>query len=213
MMAWNDLLYVVSYLSVPNAGSGTGLYAIDQNMKMTTLASHNSVYANRMLLPSMNSIIIGPYIIDATGGIRTFTSLLEVRVGGMAEHINKPTSVYMLGMDGPLWECDAVTTECTQLFDLVVALNIPATIEQPHFKAAHTMNGELHSPQLSCGPRRGENQAPRADARFSAACSIRRSPFPIHPLQARCTSPLTPSKRLTDSGYNMVDDWPRGTEI
>jgi hypothetical protein len=50
----------------------------------------------------------------------------------------------MLGMDGPLWECSVVNMTCTQLFDLVHTLNIPAKAgEQPHFKAAHTMNGRL----------------------------------------------------------------------
>ena len=50
----------------------------------------------------------------------------------------------MLGMDGPLWECSVITYNCTQLFDLVKELNIPAKFgEQPHFKAAHTMNGRL----------------------------------------------------------------------
>lgn len=146
MMAWADRLYVVSYLSVPNAGAGTGLYAIDQNMVMEKIANHSSVYANRMLHPASNSIIIGPYVIDASRNVRTFESLLAVRIGGMAEHIVYPdTMIYMLGMDGPLWECDITTLECTQLFDLVTALEIPASAgEQPHFKAAHTMNGTLY---------------------------------------------------------------------
>lgn len=48
-------------------------------------------------------------------------------------------------MDGPLWEVDLKTLEATQLFDLVTALNIPISSgEQPHFKAAHTMNGQLY---------------------------------------------------------------------
>ena len=50
--------------------------------------------------------------------------------------------VYMLGMDGPLWECDVISLACTQLYDLVKELHIP-TNQQPHFKAAHTMNGRL----------------------------------------------------------------------
>ena len=50
----------------------------------------------------------------------------------------------MLGMDGPLWECDVVHMNCTQIFDLVKELNIPTSQgEQVHFKAAHTMNGRL----------------------------------------------------------------------
>jgi hypothetical protein len=145
MMSWLDRMYVISYLSVPKAGAGTGLYAIDANLQLTKLANHSSVYANRMMHPPTNSIVIGPYVIDAFGNIRTFEALLLVRVGGMAEHITEPdTRVYMLGMDGPLWDCSLVDMQCVQIFDLVQALNIPASIEQPHFKAAHTMNGTLY---------------------------------------------------------------------
>ena len=103
MMAWADVLYYVTYLSVPNAGNGTGLYSVDASMKQTLLKSHSSVYANRLLVPGMQSIVIGPYVIDAQGGIRTIDALLDVRIGGMAEHLLHPESmVYMLGMDGPL---------------------------------------------------------------------------------------------------------------
>lgn len=50
----------------------------------------------------------------------------------------------MLGMDGPLWECDVLSLTCTELFNLVTTLKIPANMgEQPHFKAAHTSNGRL----------------------------------------------------------------------
>ena len=90
-----------TYLSVPDAGNGTGLYAIDQNMAQVTLKNHSSVFANRLLIPGMQSIVIGPYIIDAVGGIRTLTQLLDVRIGGMAEHLLFPdTHAYFLGMDG-----------------------------------------------------------------------------------------------------------------
>ena len=147
MMAWANQLYYVTYLSVPDAGNGTGLYAVDQNMRQTLLANHSSVFANRLLIPALNSIVIGPYVIDAAGGIRTITALLDVRIGGMAEHLTDPTRVYMLGMDGPLWEVDLVTLQTTQLFDMIKELNMctyPVSCpEQPHFKAAHSMAGVL----------------------------------------------------------------------
>jgi hypothetical protein len=48
-----------------------------------------------MIHPASNSIVIGPYVIDAARNVRTFESLLSVRVGGMAEHIVNPdTMVY-----------------------------------------------------------------------------------------------------------------------
>ena len=35
LMPWADKLYMVSYLSVPGAGSGTGLYEIDENLQVS----------------------------------------------------------------------------------------------------------------------------------------------------------------------------------
>ncbi|KAI8740904.1 hypothetical protein BgiBS90_034995 [Biomphalaria glabrata] len=145
LMPWADKLYMVSYLSVPNAGSGTGLYTIYANGTMVKIADHRSTFANRILHRQTSQIIIGAWVIDMFGNVRTFKDLLDVRVASTAEHLTKPeTMVYMLGMDGPLWECDVTTLDCSQLFDLVKTLDIPASQgEQPHFKASHTMNGRL----------------------------------------------------------------------
>jgi len=145
LMPWADNLYMVSYLSVPGAGSGTGLYVIDENLQMTKLKDHNSTFANRILHKETSQIIIGAWAIDMAGNVKEFSSLVHVRIAATAEHLTKaPTMVYMLGMDGPLWECSVIHYNCTQLFDLVKELNIPASFgEQPHFKAAHTMNDRL----------------------------------------------------------------------
>jgi len=143
LMPWADNLYMVSYLSVPNSGSGTGLYQINPDFTMVKLHNHNSTYANRILHKNTSQIIIGAWIIDMKAEVRTFEALLHVRVGATAEHLTHPESmVYMLGMDGPLWECNVTSLECTKLFDLVKELKIPKN-QQPHFKAAHTMNGRL----------------------------------------------------------------------
>eukprot|EP00117_Sycon_ciliatum_P032802 scpid90700/ scgid25367/ len=145
LFPWADNLYMVSYLSVPGAGSGTGFYSINKDMNMTKLANHSSTYANRLLHPHSNQAIIGAWAVDMEGKVKTFDSLLHVRVGGMALHLTDPEhKVYMLGMDGPLWECDVYDMNCTQLFDLVKELAIPTSSgEQVHFKAAHSMNGRL----------------------------------------------------------------------
>uniref|UniRef100_A0A2C9KMT9 Uncharacterized protein n=1 Tax=Biomphalaria glabrata TaxID=6526 RepID=A0A2C9KMT9_BIOGL len=112
---------------------------------MVKIADHRSTFANRILHRQTSQIIIGAWVIDMFGNVRTFKDLLDVRVASTAEHLTKPeTMVYMLGMDGPLWECDVTTLDCSQLFDLVKTLDIPASQgEQPHFKASHTMNGRL----------------------------------------------------------------------
>jgi len=140
MMAWADRLWFITYLSVPGPTNGTGLFSVDRNMMMTRVASHSSTYANRLLKSNLNVIVIGPYIIDAQGGVRTIEPLLTVRIGGMSEHLTDPDSVYMLGMDGPYWEVNLVTLAVKQLFDLTVALDLPPG-EQAHFKAAHTVGG------------------------------------------------------------------------
>lgn len=146
LMSWADRLYMVTYLSVHNAGSGTGLYEIYPNMTMSKIADHNCTYANRLIHPATNQIVIGPYLIDANRNIRVIDDLLGIRIGATAEHITYPDSmVYMLSMDGPLYEVDITQgspLKAVKLFDLPEILNIPSG-EQPHFKAAHTMNETL----------------------------------------------------------------------
>lgn len=145
LMPWAGQLWMVSYLSVPNAGSGSGFYTIYPNMTMEKLHTHDSCYANRMIHPKTNQIVIGPYVVDTNATWRIFKPLLKDRIGGMAEHILNPDEmVYMLSMDGPLYEANVVTMEVNQLSDLVVELGIPkAAGEQPHFKAMHTINDRV----------------------------------------------------------------------
>ncbi|GFR66434.1 hypothetical protein ElyMa_001970300 [Elysia marginata] len=143
LMPWLDKLYMVSYLSFHNAGSRAGFYAIHPNFTKELLVSHNSTYANRLLHRQTNRIIIGAWTVDLQGKIRVFEDLLNVRVGATAEHLEHPDEmVYHLSMDGPLYECSVMTMACKKLFHLPKTLNMPKG-EQPHFKAAHTMNGRL----------------------------------------------------------------------
>ena len=69
LFQWADRLYMISYLSVPNYGAGTGLYEIDPNLQMKKVANHSSVFANRMIHHWTDTIIIGPYIIDKVANI------------------------------------------------------------------------------------------------------------------------------------------------
>lgn len=147
-MPWADRLYMVSYLSVPNYGAGTGLYAIDPDLKMEKIANHSSVFANRMIHHWTDSIVIGPYIIDAGRNVRTITDLLEVRIGAVAEHIVHPEDmIYMVSMDGPFYEVNLTTLKAKLLFSLVDKLAIPISPDPhttgqcyPHFKDALTVH-------------------------------------------------------------------------
>jgi len=148
LMPWADRLYMISYLSVPNYGSGVGLYEIDENLAMRKIKNHTSVYANRMLHHWTDQLIMGPYVIDKNRGVRTIEALLSVRIGAMAEHLTKPeTHIYMVSMDGPFYEVELSTLKATLLFNLVDVLNIPVSKDPhttgqcyPHFKDALTVH-------------------------------------------------------------------------
>ena len=149
LMPWADRLYMLSYLSVPGYGAGTGLYEIDEGLSMLKVANHSSVFANRMIHHWTDQIVIGPYVIDAQRNIRVITDLLDVRIGAMAEHLLTPeTHVYMVSMDGPLYEVELASLRATKLLDLVDALAIPVSADPhttgqcyPHFKDAITVHG------------------------------------------------------------------------
>lgn len=51
-----------------------------------------------MMHTPSQSVVIGPYVIDLAGNVRTIEALLNVRIGGMAKHLTDPDNkVYMLG--------------------------------------------------------------------------------------------------------------------
>jgi hypothetical protein len=142
LMPWGDYLYTLDYLRNPGAGSGAGLYRIDKDMKRTRIANHTSCYANRMIHRGTNSIVMGPYKIDSNNVVSQFDSLMNVRIGGMSEHLEDPDNkVYLLGMEGEFWEADLVTMKAVQLFDLCKELDFCHAGEQQHGKAAFTRNG------------------------------------------------------------------------
>mgnify|MGYP006087716751 CR=1 FL=1 len=148
LFPWANKLYMVTYLSVPQYGAGAGLYEIDEDMSITKIKNHSGVFANRMIHHWTDSAIIGPYVIDQFGGVRTITDLLLVRIGAMAEHLFHPeTMVYMVSMDGPLYEVDLTTLQARQIANLVDELDIPISPDPhttgqcyPHFKDALTVH-------------------------------------------------------------------------
>ena len=149
-MPWADRLYVLSYLtSGTKADHRDGfLYAVSSDLSYKIqIEHHHTCYANRMIHYPSRQLVIGKWVIDETGtNVREFQNLkADVRLGGSAEHLIHPdTMVYLLSMDGPLFECDVVSTMvCHQVANLNQELKIPNG-HQPHFMAAHTMNGKLY---------------------------------------------------------------------
>jgi hypothetical protein len=143
LMPWAGKLWLVSYVSHKSgSGSGTGLYEIDENLNMQKRPeSVVGTYANRMIHPQSNQLIIGPHIIDAKGNVRTIKAIQDHRLTATMEHLEDPKNkVYFLTMEGLLFEVDVNTLEAKQLFDLVRELEITKGV---HFKGGHTSNSRV----------------------------------------------------------------------
>lgn len=145
LMPWAGRLWLITYVShKTGTGSGTGLYEIDEKLAMRKRPeSVVGTYANRLIHPATNQLLIGPHVIDAQGNVRTIDAFKDHRLAATMEHLADPKEkVYYLTMEGLLFEVDVRTLEVAQLFDLVKDLEIPAG-SRPHFKGGHTGQGRV----------------------------------------------------------------------
>ena len=145
LMAWQGKLYVLNYLSHRSqTGSGTGLRVIDENFQMTRHpAGVNGTYSNRYVHGPSSQLIIGPHLVDTQHQVRTVKQLVDIRVCGTATHLTDPDNlVYMLGMEGELFELNVHSLECRLAFDLTKELETPGE-NSCHFKDCYTACGRL----------------------------------------------------------------------
>ncbi len=148
LMPWTDRLWFVTYVAHKcGTGAGTGLFSVDENLKVTKHpASVIGTYANRMIHAETDQCIIGPHLIDTEGNVRTVEDLVNIRITATARHLDDPANkVYMLGMEGEFYEMDVHTLACTHLGDLVEELDIriPKGKGQPHFKGMFAQHGRV----------------------------------------------------------------------
>jgi hypothetical protein len=145
LMPWSGKLYVLNYLSHrKQTGSGTGLRIIDENLKMTRHpAGVDGTYANRMIHFESNQLIIGPHVIDANHNVRTVPELVDIRCTGTARHLSHPAEfVYVLGMEGELFELNVHTLQCKLAVDLQTVLATEGE-GYVHFKDCYSAFGKL----------------------------------------------------------------------
>lgn len=136
LMPWADRLWAVTYLNNPGNGEGSGLWEIDENLRIQRRHVANSVYANRLLHAQSDQINIGAYFIDAKGTVRVCQDLRDLRLTASMTHLKDPANkVYVLTMEGVFCEVDVHTLRVERLFDLVKELGIRG---QPHFKGGFT---------------------------------------------------------------------------
>ena len=142
LMPWADSLWAVTYNShTATTGTGLALYRIDEDLKMEQVHVHNGTHANRMIHKESSQCFIGPYAIDAKGNHRVITTLLGHRLTATMRHLTDPAGrVYILTMEGLLFEVDVQTLKATVVVNVIEQMGIKA---RPHFKGGFTGQGRV----------------------------------------------------------------------
>jgi hypothetical protein len=147
LMPWAGKLYVLNYLSHKSDGSGSSLRRIDADLAMEVVEETRGVdgtYTNRFVHYPSNQLIIGPHVIGADHTIRTVPELAPLRVCGTTRHLTDPDRlVYVLTMEGELFELDVDTLECRQLADLNDELESAGREFAVHYKDCYSAFGRL----------------------------------------------------------------------
>lgn len=147
LMPWAGKMYVLNYNSHRrHTGTGVSLRVIKDDLTMEVCPETLGVdgtYANRMVHTESNQLIIGPHVIDAKHNIRTVKEITEVRLCGTACHLTNPKElVYMLGMEGELFELNVNTLKCVQIANLQDLLSTEGE-GRVHFKDCYCHFGKL----------------------------------------------------------------------
>jgi hypothetical protein len=142
LMPWADALWAVTYNShTKTTGTGLALYRIDENLKMERVHLHNGTHANRLIHSESNQAFIGPYVIDMKGNWTYLEQFEDQRLTATMRHLTDPAGrVYMLTMEGLLYELDVATRKSRLLTDLVKEFGIN---KRPHFKGGFTGQGRV----------------------------------------------------------------------
>ncbi len=145
LMPWANRLWVITYVAhMKGTGAGTGLYEINDQFKLRRREeSLVGTYANRLIHGPSHQLIIGPYLIDTLGNVRTIDGVKEYRLAATMLHLTDPKNmVYFLSMEGDFFEVNINTLETKYLFDLKKELMEPAG-SKPHFKSGFTHQGRV----------------------------------------------------------------------
>lgn len=142
LMPWADSLWAVTYNSHrEGTGTGLGLYRIDDRLQSEMVHTHNGTHANRLLHSESSTAFIGPYAIDARGNFRFIPEFKDHRLTATMRHLSDPANrVYMLTMEGLLFELDVASLKPRQLFNLIGEVGLA---KRPHFKGGYTGQGRV----------------------------------------------------------------------
>jgi hypothetical protein len=120
VVPWAGKLWYLTYPQHQTSGSNDKLFMVDENMDMTVRPESNGgTHANRMIHKPSNQLLIGYYVIDAEGNVRTFDpEKLVGRMTATMQHLKDPTNMaYYFDMEGAIYETHVNTLDVTKLFE------------------------------------------------------------------------------------------------
>ncbi len=135
---WAGSLWYITYPPHKRSGSNDKLHQVGEDLSLTIREeSVGGTHACRMVHRESKQLIIGPYFIDESGGVRSADlRKLEGRMTAVARHLDDPENlVYFFDMEGTLYEVNVHDLSVTKLFDKPV----PGW----HGKGAYTAQGRL----------------------------------------------------------------------
>lgn len=119
VVPWAGSLWVITYAPHKPRGSSDKLYRIDADLTQEIRPeSIGGTPANRMIHRESEQLFIGPYVIDADGGVRVIPySEMLGRPTANARHLVDPAGMlYLATMEEGLYEIDVETLEVTEIF-------------------------------------------------------------------------------------------------
>ncbi len=119
VVPWADRLWVISYAPHRPQGSSDKLYEITPDLRQIVRPeSVGGTPANRMIHRESNQLFIGPYVIDAKGGVRVIPpSKMFGRHTGNARHLADPAGkIYYATMEEGFYEVDVNSLAVTKLW-------------------------------------------------------------------------------------------------
>ncbi|MGP5198635.1 hypothetical protein ACTXKN_05700 [Brachybacterium alimentarium] len=147
LMPYNGALYVQNYNSHrAETGTGVSLRRIEGDFSMQKVPAAIGVdgtYTNRFVHFETGLLVIGPHVIEPDHTVHTVDEIAQHRLCGTARHLTRPeTHVYVLTMEGLVFELDLATRHASLVWDL----NEELTTEgewKVHYKDCYSAHGRL----------------------------------------------------------------------
>jgi hypothetical protein len=145
VVLWADRLWFLTYPAHVFKGGNDKLYTLDAEVNLAARPeSVGGTHANRLIHRESNQLIIGPYLVDAKGGVRAISpGVMPGRMTAAARHLADPAGkVYFVTMEEGFYEVDVRTLDVKMLHQ---DRNVGGSDLLPgaHGKGAYTGQGRL----------------------------------------------------------------------